>query len=97
MERTRTNAQVVEDLRELVDTAEDLLVPSRGAVPRRLREARRRLGYAREEAVERAREAAGRADHWVHDHPWRTVGIVAAVGTFAGLLFGRRLSTRTAD
>ena len=42
----------------------------------------------------RARREVGRriedADHYVREHPWRTVGLAAAVAFIAGAVLGRR-------
>ena len=35
-------------------------------------------------------EAARAADEFVHEHPWKAVGIGAGVGLIIGLLIGRR-------
>ena len=90
MERTMTNEGIVEGLRELVDEAEALLVPEARSIPRRVRAIRARVEEARDAASERAREAARKADGWVHENPWRTVGIAAAVGSLLGWALGKR-------
>ena len=90
MERTMTNEGIVEGLRELVAEAEALLVPDGRSLPRRVRAIRARVEEARDAAAERARVAAKQADGWVHDNPWRTVGVAAAVGSLLGWALGRR-------
>jgi ElaB/YqjD/DUF883 family membrane-anchored ribosome-binding protein len=90
MERTMTNEGIVDGLRELVDEAEALLVPEARSLPRRVRAIRARAEEVRDAAAERAREAAQKADGWVHENPWRTVGIAAAVGSLLGWALGRR-------
>ena len=42
------------------------------------------------DALDRAREATRATDDYVRDHPWQTVGVVAAVAFVAGLLLNRR-------
>ena len=36
------------------------------------------------------KEAAQTTDEFVHEHPWKAVGIAAGVGLIVGLLIGRR-------
>lgn len=44
-----------------------------------------------ETAVADKAKAVGRAtDDFVHDNPWRVVGVAAGIGFVAGLLIGRR-------
>lgn len=38
----------------------------------------------------RAREAARATDRYVHENPWKTAGVAAAIGLLAGMLLGRR-------
>ena len=39
---------------------------------------------------QKAREAADATDEYVHDNPWQSVGVAAAVGFLLGLLVSRR-------
>ena len=41
-------------------------------------------------AMEKGKEAAQTTDEFVHEHPWKAVGIAAGVGLSVGLLIGRR-------
>ena len=41
-------------------------------------------------AMEKGKEAAQTTDEFVHEHPWKAVGIAAGVGLVVGLLIGRR-------
>lgn len=41
-------------------------------------------------AIESGKEAAKSTDEFVHEHPWKAVGIAAGVGLLVGLLIGRR-------
>ena len=49
-----------------------------------------RLQIVEEAAIEKTKVAADAADDFVHDHPWKSVGIAAGVGLIIGLLIGRR-------
>ena len=55
-----------------------------------LREAKSRLTDAEEVALEKARNAARATDEYVHEHPWKAIGIGAAVGVVIGMLIARR-------
>lgn len=52
--------------------------------------AREHLADAREIVVDKTRVAARATDDFVHENPWRAVGIAAGVGLVVGMLIGRR-------
>ena len=92
---------LVEDFSALLAEAEDLLKHAteetgdkaqalRQQVETRLLNARLRLQELEGDAVARAKAASRATDEYVHDHPWQTVGIAAAVGVVVGLLLNRR-------
>ena len=41
-------------------------------------------------AVEKGKAAAHTTDEFVHEHPWKSVGIAAGVGLVIGMLISRR-------
>lgn len=41
-------------------------------------------------AIQRGREIAHDTDEYVHEHPWRAIGIAGAVGVLVGMLIARR-------
>lgn len=41
-------------------------------------------------AIEKGKKIAHDTDHYVHEHPWRAIGISAAVGVLIGMLIARR-------
>ena len=49
-----------------------------------------RLQEVQEELKARARYAARATDDYVHENPWKSMGVVAAVGIVVGLLLSRR-------
>lgn len=55
-----------------------------------LREAKQRLGDAEQIAVDKAKAAAKVTDAYVHENPWKAIGIGAAVGVVIGMLIARR-------
>jgi len=65
-----------------------------GVIRERLQEhmhkAKDRLADTREAVVDKTKEAAKATDEYVHDNPWRAVGIAAGIGLIIGMLIGRR-------
>jgi len=49
-----------------------------------------KLAEAEDDLIDKSKQAARVTDEYVHDHPWRAVGIAAGVGFVIGLLVGRR-------
>ncbi len=41
-------------------------------------------------AIEKGRKIAHDTDEYVHEHPWRAIGIAGAVGVLVGMLIARR-------
>ena len=89
------------DVKALVEDAEALLnesVVSAGEKAVELREKlRERLCEAMQKVIElegnvvqKTKQAATAADDFVHEHPWKAIGIAAGVGMILGLLIGRR-------
>lgn len=89
------------DLKDVIQDTEDLLKLSaadagaeatalRERVQARLLRARDRMQDLQAAAVDRAKEAGRKADDHVHQHPWQSVGIAAAIGLAVGVLIGRR-------
>lgn len=52
--------------------------------------ARHRLADAEAALRERTREVAKATDHYVHEHPWKAIGVAASIGLLVGMLIGRR-------
>ncbi|MGA7949503.1 MAG: DUF883 family protein, partial [Thiobacillaceae bacterium] len=55
-----------------------------------LRVVKARMADAQAALLARTREAAKATDAYVHENPWRAVGVAAGVGLVIGLLIGRR-------
>lgn len=100
-ETTVTQEKLVEDLKNLMADAEDLLratasqagekiSAAREKVQDSLDRAKSKLGDIEDVVMDTGRQAARATDEYVHDHPWRAVGIAAAVGLVIGLLISRR-------
>ena len=88
----------VEDLRALLRDAEEVLASAGDQADDKIKELRSRMRAAIEDSRstyyqirDSAREQLDRADDYVRTHPYHAVGLAAAVGALAGLLFSRRL------
>ncbi len=46
--------------------------------------------HLQQAAVEKGKKIAHDTDNYVHEHPWRAIGISAAVGVLIGMLIARR-------
>ncbi|SUG31388.1 putative membrane protein YqjD [Salmonella enterica subsp. arizonae] len=62
----------------------------RSKAERALKESRYRLGETGDVIANQTRVAAARADDYVRENPWTSVGIGAAVGLVLGVLLTRR-------
>ena len=93
--------KLVADLKVVVADAEELLRATagqagekaaelRGRLQDRLNTAKINLAEAQAAVVDRAKQVGRATDDYVHDNPWRSVGIAAGVGFIVGLLIGRR-------
>ncbi len=95
-----SKAKLMQDLRAVVADAEELLRETAGQAGEKVSSARERIQdslfaakerlVAAEEAVlAGTRQAARVTDDYVHDNPWKAVGIAAGVGLIIGLLVSR--------
>jgi ElaB/YqjD/DUF883 family membrane-anchored ribosome-binding protein len=98
---TAMRERLVDDFVSVLSEAEELLKKAgsetgekardlRAQVEGKLLAAKLRLQELEGEAVDRAKEAARYTDDYVHENPWRSIGIAAAVGFIAGLMMNRR-------
>lgn len=85
---------VIADAEELLRMTADEVGESAAAVRARIQT---RLNHAKEDllqlqqtVVARAKAAGHAADEYVHENPWRSIGIGAGIGLLVGLLIGRR-------
>lgn len=85
---------LVTSAEELLDTtAHDVSTAATGVRERTqqaLQSAKTRLQDLEAAAEAKVRAGAREADRYVHDHPWTSIGLGAAVGVLIGLLIGRR-------
>ena len=98
---TAQTDKLMSDLRLVVADAEELLRSTAGQagegaaelrnkVQASLTRARDGLAAAQDVALSKARQAGRVADDYVHDNPWRSIGVAAGFGLLVGLLIGRR-------
>ena len=98
---TVTRDKVLADLKVLMTDADALIrattgqagekvAAARAKAEEALKGARERLGDLEGQMRERGKEAAQATDKFVHDQPWKAVGIAAGLGVIVGMLIGRR-------
>jgi ElaB/YqjD/DUF883 family membrane-anchored ribosome-binding protein len=92
--------KLMQDLRQVVTDAEELLRATAGVggekvsaarerIQDNLAAAKMRLNEAEALVVEKTKYAAKATDEYVHDNPWRAIGVAASVGVIVGMLIGR--------
>jgi ElaB/YqjD/DUF883 family membrane-anchored ribosome-binding protein len=83
-------ADADELLRVTAGQAGDKVGELRGKIEGHLAHARTTLAEAQAAAVDKAKQVGRATDDYVHDNPWRSVGVAAGIGFIVGLLIGRR-------
>lgn len=93
--------KLMSDLRLVIADAEELLrmtadqagegaADLRSRVQARMNQAKADLLHLQEAAVAKAKAAGHATDEFVHENPWKSIGIAAGVGLLMGLLMSRR-------
>ena len=96
-----THERLAADFRTVIARAEEVLKTAGSQTGEKFNEAKQRLEESLKSArvkldraeaavVARAKQAARATDNYVHDNPWKAIGISAGVGIVVGLLIGRR-------
>lgn len=96
-----TKEKLMQDLKTVVMDAEELLKATAGQTGDRiaavrakaeesLRVAKVRIADAQASLVAKTKVAAKATDEYVHENPWKAVGIAAVVGLVLGALISRR-------
>jgi ElaB/YqjD/DUF883 family membrane-anchored ribosome-binding protein len=83
-------ADAEELLRMTADQAGDAAVDIRSRIQNRMNQAKADLMLLQEAAVAKAKAAGHATDEFVHENPWKSIGIAAGVGMLLGLLVSRR-------
>jgi len=89
------------DLRVVITDAEELLrmtadqagesaADIRSRVQTRMNQAKADLLHLQEAAVAKAKAAGHATDEFVHENPWKSIGVAAGIGLVMGLLVSRR-------
>ncbi|MBU4611249.1 DUF883 domain-containing protein [Achromobacter sp. GG226] len=81
---------VEELLREAASSTGDKAAELRDSALSSLKRARETLMDVQDTVVERGRKVARATDDYVHDNPWRSLGVAVAAGFVIGLLINRR-------
>lgn len=100
-EFNRTKGKMVDDFKNIVNDAEDLLQATakvsgegfhvaRAKLAEKLKVAKSNLVEAEKHVVERAKQAATATDEYVHANPWTAVGVSAAIGLLIGFMAAKR-------
>jgi ElaB/YqjD/DUF883 family membrane-anchored ribosome-binding protein len=100
-----TRRNLIQDFNAVIEDGEKLLKALaatgaekgsalRASAEQNLQVARERLKELQADALERSRAAAKAADEYVHENPWESMGIVAAVAALAGFVAGLMMNRR---
>lgn len=101
---TYTTAQkekLMSDLQVVIGDAETLLRMTsdevgegasdlRRRIVDRMNQAKAELAHVQQVAVAKVKEAGHVTDEFVHENPWKSIGIAAGAGLVIGLLISRR-------
>ncbi len=96
-----TRQRLSEELRNVVQDTEEVLKhriqdangeynAAREKLERSVKHARRQLEGVEQAVIDRTKEAAKATDHYVHSHPWQSIGVGASIGLLVGMLIGRK-------
>lgn len=92
--------KLMQDFRAVVTDSEELLRATAGLTGEKVSAARERiqenlaaakvrLNEAESAVLEKTKYAAKVTDEYVHDNPWKAIGVAASVGVIVGMLIGR--------
>ncbi len=93
--------KLINDLHQGIADSEEMLkltadevsagaVQLRQRVRERMNQAKAELIHLQQVTVEKAKAAGHVTDEFVHQNPWKSIGIAAGVGLVVGLLISRR-------
>jgi ElaB/YqjD/DUF883 family membrane-anchored ribosome-binding protein len=96
-----TKDKLAQDLRIVISDAEELLratasqagekvAAAREKIQDSLHRAKVKLAEVEDVLIDKGKLAARATDEYVHEHPWRAVGIAAGIGLIIGMLISRR-------
>jgi ElaB/YqjD/DUF883 family membrane-anchored ribosome-binding protein len=96
-----SKGKLIQDFKVVISDAEELLRATASQAGEKVAQARERiqdhlhtakikLAEAEDVLIQQTKQAARVTDEYVHDNPWRAIGIAAGVALVIGLLIGRR-------
>ena len=99
--KSSTRDKLLDDLKTVVSDAEQWLrqgshltgedfAAAKDKFERTLRTAKDDLVKLEETVVEKTKQAAKATDEYVHDNPWKSVGLGVAIGVVIGMLVARK-------
>ncbi len=77
-------------IEETANTGIDKLDEVREKAEKTLKIAKAKLANAQNGIIAKTKSTAKAGDSYVHDNPWRSIGLAASIGAVIGLLIGRR-------
>lgn len=83
-------ADAEELLRMTADQAGEGVDDIRSRVQMKMNQAKVDLIQLQNAAVAKAKAAGHATDEFVHENPWKSIGVAAGIGLVVGLLVGRR-------
>jgi ElaB/YqjD/DUF883 family membrane-anchored ribosome-binding protein len=83
-------ADAEELLRMTADQAGDSATELRARIETRLNEAREQLAELQDSALTQVKAVGHMTDAFVHENPWKSIGIASGIGLVIGLLISRR-------
>jgi len=91
---TRELHSFVADVEDLITSTTPLTAEDLARAKAKLREgvtaAKASIETMRVDVTERARQTATSTNHYVHENPWKSAGIGAAIGLLLGFVLARR-------
>ncbi len=93
--------QLMDELHAVLTDAEALLqattshtgegaAAARARIQKSLQAVKKTIAATEAAVIEQTKQAAKATDQYVHDNPWKAVGISAAVGVVVGILVAKR-------
>ena len=100
MNENVSSEKLVADVKTVLGDAEDLLRQSAASTGEQavqlrergmalLRQGREKAQEIQEKAVAKSKAAARATDDYVHENPWRSIGVAFGIGLAVGLLVNR--------
>lgn len=84
------DTNLVDDLRAVINDAEELLHATADQAGAKVQEIRSRAEESLRAARERLNGTGRELDSAVREHPWAAVGIAAGIGLIVGILLSRK-------